>query len=352
MQPQVSVVIKSYNHEAYVEQSIRSVLDQSFQDFEIVVTDDASTDQTATVIRRFSDPRIRLEVSPSNQGISLAMNATLQRARGKYVAILNSDDFALPGRLERQFSFLETNPHVSALFGLPVTVDDAGNPMASFFDFQKPQTLPDFSNASWLRHFFFKGNCLCAPTAMIRRTALLDTGLYDARLTNLQDLDYWVRLLVKGHNLHFLPENFTAFRIRSGDMNASAPKRETFLRQLFETTQILKHYRQLSHQLITHVFAADIAAHHIPTTDSADQVLAKLALTTSSVSQCVFAFNTLFESANQLADFQHLRELTGRLDIFSQSLVMELNGKIQALTTALADKEATIRDLNASLSSR
>src|SRR5215470_442947 len=108
--PKVSVVVKSYNHDAYVGETIQSVLDQSFQDFEIVVTDDGSTDGTPDVIRQFADPRIHMQVFEKNRGISIAMNETIARARGEFIAILNSDDFALPGRLERQVALLSAKP--------------------------------------------------------------------------------------------------------------------------------------------------------------------------------------------------------------------------------------------------
>jgi glycosyltransferase involved in cell wall biosynthesis len=88
MAPTVSVLVKSYNHAPYVRQTIESVLGQSFQDFEIVVTDDGSTDGTLDILNSFTDPRIRLEAFPCNRGISTAMNATIARSRGRYLAIL------------------------------------------------------------------------------------------------------------------------------------------------------------------------------------------------------------------------------------------------------------------------
>src|ERR1043166_3249216 len=136
MPPRLSVVIKSYNHAPFVAQTIQSVLDQSFQDFEIVVTDDASTDGTADVIRTFADPRISLEVLPHNRGISAAMNETLARARGELIAILNSDDYALPGRLERQVAYLDMHPEIGAVFALARPVDDSGEPAADFSPFR------------------------------------------------------------------------------------------------------------------------------------------------------------------------------------------------------------------------
>jgi glycosyltransferase involved in cell wall biosynthesis len=144
----VSVLIKSYNHAQFVAQTIQSVLDQSFQDFEIVVTDDGSTDGTPDVIRSFADPRISLDVLPSNRGISAAMNATLARARGELVAILNSDDYALPDRLEWQVAFFDAHPDMGAVFTMPKVVDESGAPTASFFDFRTALALPDFSRRS------------------------------------------------------------------------------------------------------------------------------------------------------------------------------------------------------------
>ena len=169
--PTVSVVIKAYNHAAYVRQTIESVLSQSFQDFEIVATDDGSTDGTSNVLRSFGDHRIQVEALPQNQGISAAMNAAIARACGRYLAILNSDDWALPGRLQKQLAFLDNHPGVSLVFGLPRFVDEAGEPTAGFNDFRLPLGFPDFSRRTWLRQFFFANNCLCAPTAMVRREA-------------------------------------------------------------------------------------------------------------------------------------------------------------------------------------
>jgi glycosyltransferase involved in cell wall biosynthesis len=124
-----------------------------------------------SILCDFTDPSIRLQVLPRNLGISGAMNATILRARGRYFAILNFDDRALPGRLRRQVGFLEANPDVCLVFGLPQPVDDYGAPAEAYSDFSQPLRLSDFSRRTWLRQFFFTGNCLCAPTAMIRREA-------------------------------------------------------------------------------------------------------------------------------------------------------------------------------------
>src|SRR6267142_4516637 len=120
--PKISVVIASYNHEKYVRAAIESVLSQSFQDFEILVTDDGSVDRTVAEVRAITDPRLSLVALPHNGGACAAINASILRAAGEYVAILNSDDVFLPGKLERQVRYLDGNSGVAAVFTRPMFI--------------------------------------------------------------------------------------------------------------------------------------------------------------------------------------------------------------------------------------
>src|SRR5690606_7081522 len=100
--PRLSIVIASYNHAPFVQDSLRSVLQQDYQDFEILVTDDGSSDGTPDQVRAVQDPRIALQVLPENRGACIAMNEAIRRARGEFIVVLNSDDVFLPGKLSRQ----------------------------------------------------------------------------------------------------------------------------------------------------------------------------------------------------------------------------------------------------------
>jgi glycosyltransferase involved in cell wall biosynthesis len=338
MTPKVSVVIKSFNHAAFIGQAIQSILDQSFQDFEIIVTDDGSTDGTPDVVRSFSDSRIDLQVFGHNRGISNAMNATLARARGELVAILNSDDFALPGRLERQVGFLDSHPGVAALFGMPLTVDESGAPTENYFDFRIALRFADFSRKTWLRYFFFHCNVLCAPTAMIRRETYSRLGSYDPRLTNLQDLDMWVRLCA-GHGIHVMDAGVTAFRIRSGNQNASAPRPDTRLRSEFEYAQILKRFRAIDPAILLETFAEDLAAREIAADQKPDLWLAELALTVSSPAHRLFALQTLFDTARQDAELDRFRAAAGTTDVFGIAALQERDARIAELAGLVARYE-------------
>lgn len=334
MPPKVSVLIKTYNHRAYIAQCIRSLLDQSFQDFEIVVTDDGSSDGTADVVRQFTDPRIRLQVSSTNEGISNAMNRTIARAQGELVAILNSDDFALPQRLALQVSFFEQHPGVAALFTKPLLVGENGERLAEGWP-EPGDQLNDLEPDTLLRYFFFHGNFLCAPTAMIRRSVYARIGEYDPRLTNLQDLDMWIRMTLAGLRFHVLDQALTAYRKRDNSGNMSAQRRDSILRAEFEYSRILARYRSLPLDSVKRIFADDIARLDGTGDASANDLLALLALTRNGPAHRLFGLETLYETAQTIADERRLRYLMGQIDVFGLDARLRRKARRRALRGAI-----------------
>ena len=103
--PLVSVVMPVYNREMYVGAAIESILGQTFTDFELIIVDDGSTDQSVAIIQGYRDPRIRLIRFSQNKGVSAARNVGNHEARGEFIAVMDSDDIALPKRLEKQLAF-------------------------------------------------------------------------------------------------------------------------------------------------------------------------------------------------------------------------------------------------------
>lgn len=110
MSPAVSVILNCYNHEPYVAEAIESVLAQTFRDFELIIIDNGSTDGTRAVIERYDDPRIRLALHDENLSLSRRLNEGAAMARGEFVAVLYSDDYMLPDKLERQVALFATLP--------------------------------------------------------------------------------------------------------------------------------------------------------------------------------------------------------------------------------------------------
>ena len=184
----------------------------------------------------------------------MALNDAIRRSRGRYIAVLNSDDLFLPGKLRRQLQHLQQNPRVGAVFGWPAFINEQGQPYDD--PAHKDHAVfhqPNRSRHLWLRHFFDQGNALCHPTALIRREVYQTAGLYDPRLAQVPDLDQWIRVCMR-YDIHVLPEPLTAFRIRSHQQNASAARPEVVRRDAWERACILRHYLQLPPAQLLQIF--------------------------------------------------------------------------------------------------
>ena len=253
--PRVSVVIASFNHEKYVRECVQSVLDQTYQDLEIIITDDGSSDRTVEVIRRFNDPRIRLDTFTHNMGVCNALNHCLQAAAGEYIAVLNSDDAWEPTKLAVQVKYLDEHPEIGAVFTKVTLVDESSKPIGpGDYKFFYIFDVENRSRFAWLNNFFSKGNGLCHPSVLIRKKSQDDIGLYNKRMFNLHDFDMWVRLCFK-YDIHVVDERLVRFRIRDGEANAGGDRLPNRIRIWFEWKQILNHYLTIKdRQMFSNVF--------------------------------------------------------------------------------------------------
>ena len=124
--PKISVIIPAYNAELWINKTIQSVLDQTFNDFEIIVVDDGSTDNTSQVVHQFSDPRVQY-IYQNNQKAAGARNTGISKARGEYIAFLDADDLFKPSKLIKQFSLLENKPYLGGVTCGFDIIDQEGN---------------------------------------------------------------------------------------------------------------------------------------------------------------------------------------------------------------------------------
>src|SRR3990172_8452891 len=240
--PRVSVIIPSYNHEKYVAQTIQSVLDQTYQDFEIVITDDGSTDSTVEELEKFKDSRIRIFTFKNNMGACVAAKKCILESKGEYIAVLSSDDMFLPDKLEKQVKFLNEHPEIWIVFGYAHIIDEDGNDFCDenhfYYNIFKQ---PNRTRFEWLNYFFYTGNALCHPSALIRRRCYEEIGYYDERLAQIPDFDFWIRACLK-HDIYIIPENLIKFRVRAGEANVSGNKPETRIRAYIEFLYVLKNF--------------------------------------------------------------------------------------------------------------
>jgi glycosyltransferase involved in cell wall biosynthesis len=184
--PQVSVIIPTYNRAQYIEESIRSVLVQSYTDLEVVVVDDGSVDDTEKVVSAIADPRLRY-IRQENRGRSNARNHALSLARGKYVAFLDSDDLYLPGKIELQVDYLKKHPNVGMVYTSAYCINDGGEMLADRYE-------ATVSGRIYEQIAFFTPVTITLPTVMTYREVMDHVGGFDENMHRFEDTDMWRRI--------------------------------------------------------------------------------------------------------------------------------------------------------------
>lgn len=291
--PKVSVIVLSYNHEKFIAETIRSVLNQTFQDFEIIVVDDCSTDNSVAEIKKITDPRIKLFVHDKNQGTCATHNDALAKASGEYTSLINSDDTWEKNKLAAEVQYLTDHPEVDIVFTKVTLIDDFGNKLL--------QGLPnvfDVKNrtpAEWLHHFFTTGNCLCHPSSMPRKSVYSDVGYYQKKFGLLGDFDMWIRVSLKKHQIHILDEPLINFRILQNGQNVSAGSIYSTSRNYFEYQKALDNYLHITDiQYFEEIFP-EAKIYGQVTPDTIPYFLARIALEVTSNTQNLWGLNTLYK---------------------------------------------------------
>jgi len=188
--PGVSVVIPTYNRAPLVGRAIQSVLQQTYQGFEVIVVDDASSDHTGEVIRGLGDPRIRCIRHGRNRGGSVARNTGIEASAAEYVAFLDSDDEWLPRKLEAQLAALSKGgSNVVMVYTGICFVNASGQVLRS----------RRARHAGKLDELLLERNVIgTTSSALIAKSALEDVGAFDERLPSRQDIDLWIRISRRG----------------------------------------------------------------------------------------------------------------------------------------------------------
>ncbi|MEO5564239.1 MAG: glycosyltransferase [Chitinophagaceae bacterium] len=187
--PVVTILMPAYNAAKYIKDAIQSVLVQSFTDFELLIVDDGSVDDTIAVIQSFTDPRIKF-IQRSHNGIACALNTGLQEAKGQYIARFDADDICMPGRLEKQVAFLKADPGHVLCGGNAEYISEAGEHL---FDF----TCAGHAHEEIARQLYVY--CPFIHSAvMYRKDAVMAAGGYSPHAHNFEDYLLWIQLSAYG----------------------------------------------------------------------------------------------------------------------------------------------------------
>jgi glycosyltransferase involved in cell wall biosynthesis len=186
MTPKISVILPVFNAQTYLQESIESILSQTFTNFELIIINDGSTDQSLDIIQSYSDERIKL-INQANAGLPISLNRAIAIAKGQYLARQDADDISLPSRLAEQAAYLDEHP-ACALLGswANILMDNSPTDRA----LQHPHLNGDIA----LKLLFF--NCFVHSSVMIRKSALEKSGLYPEERDKFppEDYDLWLRI--------------------------------------------------------------------------------------------------------------------------------------------------------------
>jgi glycosyltransferase involved in cell wall biosynthesis len=214
--PQLSVIFTTYNDSRFVAEALESMLSQTFTDFELIVADDASTDNTLEVVMRYNDPRIKIVRNKKNLGLAKNLNAALPHCRARLVARQDGDDASLPERFARQIAYLQRRPEVALVGTQDIWIDEAGNETARHW-------FP--TDCEEIRECLKERNCFNHSSVMFRKEEIENVGMYRP-FPGCEDYDLWVRVAAL-RPVANLTERLVLRRIREGSMSFDGIAAET-----------------------------------------------------------------------------------------------------------------------------
>ena len=215
--PMVSVVIPAFNQARFLPAAIESAIAQTYRDREIIVVDDGSTDDTPEVARRYGDA-VRY-VRQANKGLAGARNTGIDRARGEFVALLDSDDVWLPGFLEYMLGVADAHPRAAVYFSAWQYIDSGGNLLP------EPPHVHVVPPADTYRTLL-KANFIVPSAVVMRRPAVVSAGLFDEQFRRLEDWELWIRLLRQGQTLAGSTACHLHYRVHGESLSADSTAME------------------------------------------------------------------------------------------------------------------------------
>jgi glycosyltransferase involved in cell wall biosynthesis len=209
--PQLSVLMPVYNASAFLQDAIQSVLDQTFIDFEFIIMNDGSTDDSEKIILSFQDKRIRYIKNDANLKLIKTLNLGFTLALGKYIARIDADDICLPNRFEKQIAFLEIHPEIGVL-GSSASIIDEHNQVIGNCIYPNDH---DVIALDLVRY-----NPMIHPSVMMRTSILKEqTILFDEHFVHAEDYELWTRLITKTRFAN-LPEKLLLYRKHSSQISS------------------------------------------------------------------------------------------------------------------------------------
>ncbi|CAM3726807.1 glycosyltransferase family 2 protein [Mesobacillus zeae] len=211
----VSIIIPAYNTGKYIKKCLDSVLNQSFKDFEVIVVDDCSTDNTVELVEDYHDPRIKIYENEKNSGPSFSRNRAIQLAQGEYIAILDSDDWWAPNRLEELIGFMKVKNADMVFDNLLYIRENENTSWQTYYEF-KNLTVNNPTSVS--PENFIKWD-LGILKAIIRKGILVDHSIkYDESIKYGEDFIFYLEITLRSSNVWLVPDGYYYYLTREGSL--------------------------------------------------------------------------------------------------------------------------------------
>jgi glycosyltransferase involved in cell wall biosynthesis len=222
--PKISVIIPAYNAIKYLPNSLESVFQQTFIDWEVLIINDGSTDEIEKWASEIADPKVRL-VSLSHQGVSVARNCGISLSKGEYIAFLDADDLWEATKLEKQVNYLDSHLNIGLVYTWTAFVDESGKATGRV-------SSSSAEGKIWLQ--LLEDEVIpCVSTVMIRRDCFDCVGMFEPKLTHAEDLELWVRI-AKKYPVTVIKEVLTQYRRHSSNTSKNHDKMLQGLHKVIE----------------------------------------------------------------------------------------------------------------------
>ena len=237
----VSVIIPAYNQDQYLGEAVKSVFQGIYQNFELIIVDDGSTDSTQQVAQSFNDPRIKY-IYQKNRGLAGARNTGIRNSTGTFIVYLDSDDLFTLNKLLSQVEFLENNAEYGLVAGQNILIGEDGRQLEGIFDTPLPK------DGSQL----LLGNPITVGSVLLRREWQHKAGFFDEKLRSYEDWDMWLRLAKLGCKMGWVSNPVYLYRFHDAQMTRDVEQMTTatfaVLNKTFEDPNLPQNWKQLRNQ--------------------------------------------------------------------------------------------------------
>jgi glycosyltransferase involved in cell wall biosynthesis len=219
--PVISIIMPFYNAAPFLAEAVKSILDQTFRNFEFIIINDGSTDESENIIQSFSDKRIKYILNDKNMGLVYSLNKGLETAEGSLIARMDGDDISMPDRLERQFEYLRMHPEADLVATQVQLINEKGQ-LTGFWKEDRENCSPDL-----IREFLVVNNCIAHPT-ILAKAEIIKKLRYREAQGQAEDYDLWLRWVSAGNSIHKVDQVLLKHRILPNSFTRSRQKNVFF----------------------------------------------------------------------------------------------------------------------------